>query len=320
MLEALDGQRDAVRPYGSDRHGLVTRRQWQENLLFLRQQHDWLLLGGGVNTLVCDVVQPATDVGIGSRDVEHQARALECRRQRRDEALLEIAIEALDLALGLGAIRSTHARPEAELVGQREQVRMPAMLARAIGIALDDDGLGIIEQQLVRHSAEVDQGLANTGEPGLAVLAIEEADVGGAAIAERGNQGLERLAASADGGEVDLHLLAGAGLEAHDRVSTPWLARANERLQLADAAGVTLLADLAEQNRRRNPEGTGRLDALAEVGMERLQFGRPWGTGRVLGCDGPLAQVAPDGVAGQAQLAGDGLDGEPLPEQNVDLH
>ena len=36
---------------------------------------------------------------------------------------------------------------------------MPAMQAGSIGVALDDDALGVVEQNLPRHAAEVVEGI-----------------------------------------------------------------------------------------------------------------------------------------------------------------
>lgn len=70
-----------------------------------------------MNPLVCDFVEPTSDMRVGGVHVQRQANALESGGQWRDEAPFEIAVEALDLALGLGPIRSANTRAKAILVG-----------------------------------------------------------------------------------------------------------------------------------------------------------------------------------------------------------
>lgn len=289
-------------------------------MALLGQQHGGLLLGGAMDALVRDLVQPLADMGIGGGGIEQQAGTVERGRQRRHEAALEVAVEALDLALGAGAVGTADAGPEVEGRGQVQQRRMPAVLAFAVGVALQDDGAGVVEEQVLRHAAEEDEGLADAGEPGLAVLALAKAHIGGAAVAEGGDKGLEGEAAAADGGEVDLQLAAGRRLEADDRVVRARLEGLQVGLELADAAVVAALLQLAQQHRGRNPVRMGSLDPLLEVALERVELGRARGAFRVLGNAGRLAQIAPDGVTGHAELTGNGLDAQSLAGQYVDLH
>jgi hypothetical protein len=68
---------------------------------------------------------------------------LQRRRQRHEEARLEVAVKPLNLAFGLGSVRTTQSRPEAELLSYGEKVAMKAVLAGTIGIALDDYVAGL---------------------------------------------------------------------------------------------------------------------------------------------------------------------------------
>jgi len=57
-----------------------------------------------VHALVGDLDQPAANMGVGGRDIELQPGCLEAGGERRDEGFLEVAVEAFDLALGLGSV------------------------------------------------------------------------------------------------------------------------------------------------------------------------------------------------------------------------
>src|SRR5690606_40088239 len=57
-----------------------------------------------VQALICYLRQPPTDMGVGCRHIEPQAGLLQGRSQRYAEAALQIAVEAFDLALGLGPV------------------------------------------------------------------------------------------------------------------------------------------------------------------------------------------------------------------------
>lgn len=61
--------------------------------------------------------QPAAYVLVGGLYIQLQPGLFERGGQRHDEALLEIAIEALDLALGLGPIGTAYLRREAIALG-----------------------------------------------------------------------------------------------------------------------------------------------------------------------------------------------------------
>lgn len=52
----------------------------------------------------------------------------------------------MDLALRPGPVRPAQSWLEAADFGDFAQLRVPAMLTIAIGVALDDDSLGVIEQ------------------------------------------------------------------------------------------------------------------------------------------------------------------------------
>ena len=76
--------------------------------------------------------------------------------------------------------------------------------------------------------------------------------------------------------EVHLHLLPRLGLKAHERVFLlRWPNRRQISLQLRQAAFVALLADLAQQHRRGQPQRPRRLHTPVDVLLERIQLRRP---------------------------------------------
>src|SRR6185369_778298 len=124
-----------------------------------------------------------------------------------------------------------------------------------------------------------------------------------AAVAHGRHQREQRVAPASHGGEVRMHLLARRGFKAHYRLGLALLERRDPGLQLADAARVAALLNLAQQHRRRYPARHGLLDASAQVVLVHVQLARAWRTWavptRLL-----LTQVAPHRVARAAQLFG----------------
>jgi hypothetical protein len=112
-----------------------------------------------VIALMGHFIEPTANVRVGGRGVEQEARALERCREWSNEAALQVAVEAFDLALGARSIRSAQPRPEAVLLGECLQSRVPSMLACSIGIAIDDDRRGVVEEHLGRDAAEVPERL-----------------------------------------------------------------------------------------------------------------------------------------------------------------
>ena len=129
------------------------------------------------------------------------------------------------------------------------------MLAFAVRIALDDDGLGVVEENVFGHATEVVERLAEAGAQRGDILARagDELHVAGAAVAQRGHQRDQRITAAANVGEVGLHLLARRRLKAHQRFGLVLLQWRQPRLELADATGIAALANLAQQHGGRNP-------------------------------------------------------------------
>lgn len=84
------------------------------------------------------------------------------------------------------------------------------------------------------------------------------------------------MTATPEDNPVDLHLLAGLGLEAHDGVV---LLRRPERheveAQHGDSTRVAAVFQLAEQHGGWDSGWLGRCDAAQEVFLERFQLGEP---------------------------------------------
>jgi hypothetical protein len=114
------------------------------------------------------------------------------------------------------------------------------------------------------------KGVFVAGDEGGDLHVADEFDVAGAAVAERGAEGVERPAAFAEFDPVDLHLGAGFGFEADDRfVRERRFQCVHEGAQLAAAAGIALRDDFAIQHAGRNPVRMRRHLPFAQVGFKR---------------------------------------------------
>jgi hypothetical protein len=82
---------------------------------------------------------------------------------------------AESVATGLGSVRTTQARPEAELLSHGEKVAMKAVFAGTISIALDDYGRWVVTEHVCQDAAEVDQRLAQAGTQRRRVLRHRDA-------------------------------------------------------------------------------------------------------------------------------------------------
>src|SRR5690606_17978211 len=98
----------------------------------------------------------------------------QCRAQGNEEAALQIAVEALDFALGTRSIGLAHPQLKTVLLCHLEHAGMPAMQLRPIGIALDNDRLGVVEQHLARYATEVLEGSDQAIAPICELLGVRE--------------------------------------------------------------------------------------------------------------------------------------------------
>ncbi|CZT26279.1 hypothetical protein PCPL58_p4091 (plasmid) [Pseudomonas cerasi] len=162
-----------------------------------------------VNPLMSDFVEPLADMCVGRHHIQRQTRTLERSGQRGNETALQIPVEALNLALGLGTVRAADLGNKTKLIGQRSQSGMPTVLALPKSISLGDDGSGVIKQCLLGHAAKVSERLPKPCQPGFAVLSLGETDKACSTKTKCRHERLKRLTASSNGGEVHLYLLAG---------------------------------------------------------------------------------------------------------------
>ena len=148
-------------------------------------------------------------------------------------------MEALDFAFGLRAVRRTELDRNAVVLGDVEQIAVEAVLPFAIGVALNDDGLWIVAQNLRRYAAEEVQCSFQAFRERLGALVVGEFDAGIPRIAKFRRKRSQRTWPAAEVNEVDLQLPAGLGLESPD-----WLLgycrpnRSQVLFELRDAAFV----------------------------------------------------------------------------------
>src|SRR5204862_3724283 len=84
---------------------------------------------GGMNTRVRHALQPRSDMGVRGGHIELETGLLQSRCERHQEARLEVAVEALDLAFSLGSVRPAQPWPKAKLLSYGQKIPMEAMLA-----------------------------------------------------------------------------------------------------------------------------------------------------------------------------------------------
>nr|WFK31385.1 hypothetical protein LNOBJIOA_00071 [Enterobacter kobei]WOL76125.1 hypothetical protein NILFGBLM_00077 [Klebsiella michiganensis]WOL76285.1 hypothetical protein LNEFFDNF_00086 [Escherichia coli]WOL76372.1 hypothetical protein EEPPGFAC_00087 [Citrobacter freundii]WOL76541.1 hypothetical protein KAOECJJK_00085 [Raoultella ornithinolytica]WOL76628.1 hypothetical protein JPHEFJEH_00087 [Enterobacter cloacae]WOL77091.1 hypothetical protein CEFOHLLP_00050 [Enterobacter hormaechei subsp. hoffmann len=178
---------------------------------------DGALVQGGVDPHIRLVCQPVTDASVGSSTIEQQPRALHPGQQRVVEALAEVAIEALDLAFGLGPIRATQPDPEPQVIGQLKQAGVKTVLAVTVGIAFQHHGLHVVEQHLAGHTAQIVKSQQQGVPHGLEGFVRYEGDKRHAAVSQRGDEGRHGGSGPAQDHEISLQLPSGLGLETDGR-------------------------------------------------------------------------------------------------------
>ena len=89
---------------------------------------------------------------------------------------------------------------------------MKTMPSGSVGIAVQNDGLHVVEQHFARHTAEVGAGSDQAVAHRVKILTDAKTDKTHPAVAERGNKRREWMLAP-EGNEIDLHLLTGCRLE-----------------------------------------------------------------------------------------------------------
>ena len=230
-----------------------------------------------MNSRVRDGDQPLANASVGSGNIQYQPGLPESRGKGHDKAVLKVMVKPLNLALGLGAIGAADLGGKSILLGNVHQLWVPAMLAGAVDIALNDDGLGVVEQQLMRGPSEEPERRLNAVTPGSGVLVAVELDESCAAPAQRGDEGQQWVITESDDGEINLHLKARLGLEARYFFGDGLLHGVQESSQHAVTALVTPLTDLTQQHAGGDPLGPGGSHALEDIGLERIKLA---GSGR----------------------------------------
>lgn len=170
-----------------------------------------------VHTAVGNLIDPPADLDVGRAGIKVQSALFQPGLQRVHETVPQVAVEPLDLSLGLGAIRLAQQRPEAEMPGHIPQGRMKTMLARTVGIPLQYHGAHVVVEHLFGHPFKELERMLVTASKHLEAFTGHELDVGSPACAQSRHEGGKRVLAAPDDVPVDLHLLAVLGLKTlHD--------------------------------------------------------------------------------------------------------
>lgn len=91
--------------------------------------------------LIRHLLQPAPDFGIGGSHIQLQPGRFQARSQRDVEGSAQIAVEALNLALGLGAVRTVQLDGETAVACIIEKSRVEAMLLDMTPLIRASEGL-----------------------------------------------------------------------------------------------------------------------------------------------------------------------------------
>ena len=199
--------------------------------------------------------QPLSNPCVGCGDIQYQPGLPEGCGKRHNKTVLEVMVKPLNLTLDLGAIGSADLGGKRLLLSDLHQLRVPAMLGGAVDVALNDDGLGVVEQQLMRRPAEEPERRLNAVTPSSGVLVAVKLNESRAAPAQRGDEGQQWVMTESDDGEINLHLKARLGLEARDLFSNGLLHGVQESGQHAVTAHVPTLTDLTQQHTGEEPLG-----------------------------------------------------------------
>jgi hypothetical protein len=272
-----------------------------------------------VNAHVRHLAQPSPDRQVRRLAVDNQSFLGQPTGERHVEALPQVADEPFDLALGLRAIRCAQPGPETAVTGKVEKARMKAVSTPAVAVPLQHDRAHIVVEHLARHAAEGEERILMRLDQRFDPLVGDELDIGGPAPAKRRDEYRKPVVAAPDDRPVDLHLFAGIGLEADHRLRCcRRLQRRHEHLQHRVAAGITALAQLAQQHRRRYPFRRCRAQSFDHVEFERVKLPQP-GRARLVARRLLVAQIASHRVARDTRFPRDLADAPAMPMQYPDL-
>ena len=170
------------------------------------------LASGAMDPLIGDLAGPLREMRLQS------CKAVEGASGNR--VALHVADAALVLALRSGAIRSAGLDLKPPVPGEGMELRVHHDFA-AGDVMAQDQRAGIVEQHLLRHTAECREGAFHSLKPVLLALAGERPHVDATGIAERRHEERHqpRCATDLDPSlpEVYLQLLTRSGLEPHRR-------------------------------------------------------------------------------------------------------
>ena len=243
-----------------------------------------------------DLVEEVEELRVAVRD--------RMERPRREEAVLEVADGALDLAL---LLRLSHAAKRGLDVHASAEVEQRRMKAHGVTRALEDDRLRVVEEPLSGGSAEERGGAYERAAQGLGAHVEHELPPHRARVREHDDESPERSGRPqdherADVSPVDLSLLARQGLDAEEHLAL----RGRPSLEhvpaeRAQAARVAALDEHVEDAGGDEPRVTSqRLVDERDVRIEHASVG-PGGAG--LGAE--AAEHARDRVEVDAELRRD---------------
>jgi len=243
--------------------------------LFFAQTVRRLASRGAVQTLVSHFRLPAPDFGIGGDDVEAPSGLLEPGYQGNVEGAAQVAVEPFDLALGSRTVRAAQFDDEAAVFGRVEKSCVIAVLSRTIDIALQDDGLHVVEQQAFGNAAQRGKSLLMAVDQGSHFHVADKLDVAGPTVAQGRAEGVERIAPFAKLDPVHLHLFARIGFEPDHGIGRHRRSKPEQMgAQRAHSPNVTVLDNLSLENGGRNPVRMRRRLPFAQVVGVRGELAR----------------------------------------------
>jgi hypothetical protein len=234
-----------------------------------------------------------------------------------DGVALDVADAALVLALGPGPVGGAGLRPEAPVAGEGVEAVVEDDLARP-RVVVRHQRLGVVEQDLLGHAAEVPEGAIEPVEPGALPLVPEGRDEIAPRVAERRHEQVhpDRLVGDRHEGraEVDLQLAAGRRLEPDrrpglgDKLAPQLLHRPLDGAQRHPEAMLALellVNDVGVAAMPPQPLGQPRLEPVQGLRPARAAVARP----------GPGLEVAAHRHVAAAELLADPSD---APAQSVE--
>src|SRR5580704_7032184 len=126
--------------------------------------------------------------------------------------------ENVDFSFGLSAIRMTELGPDAVVASEVQESGIEAVFAIAVGVPPEYDSFRVVAQQCQCRAAKVNERIFEAADEGFDALVVGELRVAIARIAEARGECYQLRWTAPRHHEIDLALLAGLRLEAHDRL------------------------------------------------------------------------------------------------------